>query len=366
MATRALLAFGQFRKKERIELSVVAQEAALDLELAETRDEALAWLEQHAPHALLVDDGAPETEAVCLQARAYAHQARTPIIALSRALDDLSFAQVFNWGGDDAVQLSTMWPLLSRVRLLPREDGPAALAEHGVAVVADTDRGRRVVRARVLHNAGWTIRFALTSEDVIKFAAAPETTLVVVDAELMGDAKLVAESARQHPKVTHVFLCSPRQLPEFTPDFAELSNAAVADSFSPPENVVFLANELARGGAGDKRQSRRLLYGTRVGFRGEGRDQDDYGFSYNVSAGGLYVRTLAPPTDSRVWLELRPPRCDRWVRLEGEVVWRRPFGPSDTATVPPGFGVQLSDATRSNMSSWLSGYREFQRALGVD
>jgi hypothetical protein len=67
-----------------------------------------------------------------------------------------------------------------------------------------------------------------------------------------------------------------------------------------------------------------------------------------------------------VWLELRPPRSDRWVRLEGEVVWRRPFGPAGNATVPPGFGVKLADATRSNMSTWLGGYREFHRTLGLD
>jgi hypothetical protein len=34
--------------------------------------------------------------------------------------------------------------------------------------------------------------------------------------------------------------------------------------------------------------------------------------------------------------------------------------------VPPGFGVKLADATRSNMSAWLGGYREFQRTLGLD
>jgi hypothetical protein len=128
---------------------------------------------------------------------------------------------------------------------------------------------------------------------------------------------------------------------------------------------VFLANELERGGAGDKRASRRLLYGTTVSFRGAGRDADEHGFSYNLSLGGLYVRTLAPPEDDLVWLEIRPPRSERRVRLEGRVVWRRKFGPSEGATVPPGFGVALTDATRRDLEAWEGGYRAFSEVLGL-
>jgi Tfp pilus assembly protein PilZ len=107
------------------------------------------------------------------------------------------------------------------------------------------------------------------------------------------------------------------------------------------------------------------LYGTKVAFRGEGRDVDDFGFSYNVSEGGLYVRTLAPPTEDQVWVELRPPRADRRVRLEGQVVWRRGFGPSGNATVPPGFGVRITDGTRRNMQAWIDGYKGFAAAMGL-
>jgi DNA-binding response OmpR family regulator len=348
-----------------MELNVVAHEASLGLTLVDSEQEALRWLDDKTPHALLVDDSAADTESVCLRARSHAHSAHTPIISLSRALDDLTFAEVFNWGGDDAVRLDTMWPLLSRLRLLPRDDATPASSDRGTAVVADPDKNRRVVRARALHNAGWSIRFALTAEDTARFARDEATTLLVLDAELEGGVDALLASARDRDQVSHVLLCAPKELSTLSASFADCDNAAVTDGFAPPENVVFIANELRRGGASDKRRSRRLLYGTRVGFRGEGREHDDFGFTYNVSAGGLYVRTLAPPTDDRVWIELRPPRTDRWVRLEGEVVWRRPFGPSDNATVPPGFGVKLADATRSNMSAWLGGYREFQRTLEV-
>jgi DNA-binding response OmpR family regulator len=366
MVERGLLAYGQFRKRERIELGVIAHEASLGLSVVDNERDALRWLEDTQPHALLVDDTAADAEAVCVRARSHAHSAHTPIISLSRALDDLTFAEVFNWGGDDAVRLDTMWPLLSRLRLLPREGLAPTTANLGTAVVADSDASRRVVRARALHNAGWSIRFALTARDAMDFARDEATTLLVLDAEIEGGVEAVRKTASECTGVSCVILCAPKALPALSASFTGCSNAAVTDGFAPPENVVFIANELRRGGASDQRQSRRLLYGTRVAFRGEGRDQDDFGFSYNVSAGGLYVRTLAPPVADRVWLELRPPRSDRWVRLEGEVVWRRPFGPASNATVPPGFGVKLADATRSNMSTWLGGYREFHRTLELD
>lgn len=363
MGDRVLLAFGQFRKREQIELSLIAQEAALELSVAESAERALELLDQKMPLALLVDDTADDSEGLCLRTRGHATQARTPIISLAREIDDLTFAEVFNWGGDDVVRLTSMWPLLSRLRLLPRQDAAPPSNNRGVAVVADPDRARRVIRARVLKNAGWAIRFAQSADELRAAAETADTTLMVVDADLEGAAEELRLTASAHPKVAHILLCPPRQIAEFTETLGLARNAVVADGFAPPENVIFLANEIERGGASDKRAHKRLLYGTRVRFRGEGRDVDDYGFSFNISAGGLYVRTLAPPKDDRVWIELKPPRCDRWVRLEGDVVWRRAFGPADNATVPPGFGVKLVDATRSSMQAWLTGYREFQQTM---
>ena len=58
-----------------------------------------------------------------------------------------------------------------------------------------------------------------------------------------------------------------------------------------------------------KANIRHLAIVHRFGFAG--RDADDRGFSYNLSLGGLYVRTLSPPEDDIVWVELRPPRSER-------------------------------------------------------
>jgi Tfp pilus assembly protein PilZ len=116
--------------------------------------------------------------------------------------------------------------------------------------------------------------------------------------------------------------------------------------------VLFLANELAAGSLANKRAAVRALHGTAVRFRPDGFEESEIGFTYNISTGGLYVRTLAPPSEDIVWLELLPPRSTRRVQLVGQVVWRRPFGPHKKATVPPGFGCRIIDAPRSSLDRW--------------
>jgi hypothetical protein len=106
------------------------------------------------------------------------------------------------------------------------------------------------------------------------------------------------------------------------------------------------------------------MYGTTVAFRGAGRERDDLGFTYNVSSGGIYVRTLAPPDEDETWIELRPPRSDRLVRLVAKIAWRRRFNHNENATVPPGFGAQIIDGARADLEAWNAGNAAMQAALG--
>jgi hypothetical protein len=143
----------------------------------------------------------------------------------------------------------------------------------------------------------------------------------------------------------------------------DLQGVAAVDGYAAPENVLFASNELRAGGV-NNRKSTRLLYGTTVAFRGAGRERDELGFTYNVSSGGLYVRTLAPPDDDETWLELRPPRSDRLVRLVVKIAWRRRFNHNENATVPPGFGAQIIDGARADIEAWNAGYAAMSAALG--
>src|SRR5690349_9503577 len=362
---RPLLVLGSYGREDRARLTAAAAQAAFAAEFIDNSRDASRWLDSHEPHAVLIDDG-DIAKNVCLEARAQAKHAQVPMLALNSGIDDLSFADAFSWGGDDAVERDDTQALVSRLRGLPQTPPGAPRNGRGVALIVDSDRAKRIVLGRVLRNAGYSIEFAVSDSDAVERAKETSPKLVIASSDVgESPASLLASARRAGATATWIVTCPPKDIGAARNDVEALGNATVMDGFAPAENVVFLANELERGGANDKRASRRLLYGTAVSFRGAGRDADDCGFSYNLSLGGLYVRTLSPPEDDIVWVELRPPRSERRVRLEGRVVWRRKFGPSEAATVPPGFGVALSDGSKRDMEAWDAGYRAFSEVLGL-
>lgn len=353
MGGKVLLAMGTFERWEREQLEHVTAETSFGLEVVEGRNEASEWLAQRSPDAMLLDIGTEAARSTCLEARSHTEHAHMPILSIARHIDDLTFADAFSWGVDDVVRSTKLHGLIPRLRALGT-DPRTPPNERGRGVIADPDRDRRIVLARVLRNAGYEVKFALTAEDAVAYAVGE--SFVVFNADLCDAPESLVE---QTESARWLFTVPPRQLQQFQKRIAGFSRAAVTDGYAPPENIVFHANEMSRGAGGDQRSSARWLYGTQVNFRGAGRDQDDHGYCYNISAQGLYVRTLAPPTTDIVWLELKPPRTDRLVRLEGEIVWRRSFGLAGGATVPPGFGAKIVDCTRTCGEQWKRGYEAF-------
>ena len=362
METREMLAFGRFRREERLALSVAAEQAAFTLQTAESPEEAGRWLESHDARAMLLDTEA--SEALAVQTRSSARHARLPMIALSREMSDLSFSDAFSWGADDLLPLASTRPLLNRLRTLPRDAGPLPASARGTALIAESDKTRRTVVGRVLRNAGYAVTFAVTKEDAARFAQQDDISLAVLNAELADDYPTTIREARDAGSKANFIVCAnPRGLKAVRAALEGMVGIGVIDAFAPPENVLFASNEL-KGGAVNNRRSPRILYGTTVAFRGAGREKDDYGFSYNISEHGLYVRTLAPPEDDEVWVEMLPPRSERRVRLVGKVAWRRRFNHNENATVPPGFGLSIVDGAKLDIQTWNDAYGAINQALG--
>jgi DNA-binding response OmpR family regulator len=357
-----LLAFGQFSDHDRSVVTTASLESASDLHFVGTMREAATWRASHAAYGMIVDMGSPDSESLALETRSESRLAQLPILAIAADGGELSFAEAYAWGADDVVRLERVRPLMTRLRSLPHEAPAEPKNGRGTALVADPDRSRRILLGRVLRNAGYTVDFAADAADAKERSRG--MTLVVVSSELGEAPRSIIEGAAGAHDATWIVTCPPRELGAQRAALSTLDNVAATDGYGPAENVLFLSNELSSGARANQRASQRLLYGTSVAFRGAGREEDDHGFCYNISEGGLYVRTLAPPEEELVWLELTPPRSERRVRLVGRVVWRRPFGPSENATVPPGFGVQIVDGAAADREAWLNGYRAFAEALG--
>jgi len=363
MESRALLALGKFRREERAALALAAEQAALELHAVDSSEEATDWLAKHDAHAALLEG--EHSESLAVEARSSTRHVRLPMLALSREVSDLAFTAAFSWGADDVLPFGASRPLLTRLRSLPRDQAELPKAGRGTALVAEADRTRRAVVARVLRNAGYSVTFAVSAQDAARFAERGDLILAVVNAELLPEARAVIERARAGGSSAKFILCgAPRELGRMMREtLAGLSGVAAVDGFAAPENVLFASNELGAGGV-NNRKNPRLLYGTTVAFRGAGREHDDLGFTYNVSAGGLYVRTLAPPEDDETWSEVLPPLTDRWVRLVVKVAWRRRFNYNESATVPPGFGAEIIDGASADLQAWNAGYVAVSAALG--
>jgi Tfp pilus assembly protein PilZ len=318
------------------------------------------------PVAILVRPDAPGAEQAYAHLRGQARFAQVPLFGVPEERNDLAFTEVFSWGGDDLVSLSSPQALARRLRPLVARGAAASgewRAAQGMAIVAGEDARWRSVMGRALHNGGFLVRFVTSADDLEKEATAEGVRLVVAVEDLGAVAAVTAARGRGS-EAAWVVVAPPKKMAATHAAVAALSRVSVADGYAPPENVLFLSNELLNQRGVDKRASPRLLYGTAVAFRAAGRDEDEIGFSYNINAGGVYVRTLAPLEPGQdVWLEMWPPRSERRVRLSGKVAWRRAYGPQERATVPAGFGVQITDGLGGDLDRWRAGYDAFAESL---
>lgn len=357
-----VLLCGRFASDEIALIAGAAREAACDLAQAEHVDQALDWLEAHEARGLLC--GFDVLEPLALKARCQERFSRLPILSVRNAPTDLDYVAAFTAGADDVTPTAPLRSLTAHLRALPADPPAPPANSRGHALVAEADQARRVAVARVLRNAGFAVNFAVCQVDAVALAGDPELTLVVVAEDILDSSREFAERVRGASSRTSVLVsCAPKRIKEQRQKLSGLVGTAATDSYAAPENVLFAANELTMGRTSG-RASPRIVFGTVVAFRAAGRASDECGFTYNISDRGVYVRTTVPLQEEEVWLELRPPRTDRFVRLVGRVAWRRTFKHNENATVPPGFGVQITDGARQDLQLWTEGYNQLLEALG--
>jgi hypothetical protein len=357
-----VLLFGRHGPRAVASIVGAAREARLETKVESNLRDFDARLHHSRPVAVVVDGAARDTADACRRVRQDPRLAGVPILGTADTVRDLGFEQLFGWGGDDLTVHGEPEAITRRLRALAPAADLAPGSRRGLAVVADLDRRSRLLVGRTLRNAGLGVTFALDVEELIRKASSPDVVAVVQAASLDAAAGESAAYRARRVGVTPPWVVTtpPRDAGALRARTAALANVAVHDSYGSPENVLFLLNELGRGALPDGRASARVLYGTTVRFRAAGSEVDEVGFSYNISARGIFVRTLAPPPPkTELWIELRPPRCDRLVRLEGQVVWLRRFGPNDRATVPAGFAIETIHGSARDVECYASSYAAY-------
>lgn len=228
-------------------------------------------------------------------------------------------------------------------------------------IVAEAEPQRADVFGRVFVNAGYDIKYAVDDRSVLSYEREDSSLVIVLNAKLGEPRSLIERARAAGSRAVWVVNTSRAELEVLTHELADFEGVAVIARDAPPTDALFFANELRLPPGARQRKAERRLYGTEVRFRDVGRSEDDFGFSYNISASGIYVRTLASPAANRIWLEIRPPGSQAWAVLEVDVVWRRRFGSESAAAVPPGFGARIHGGLGQSLILWKRAVRDFSR-----
>jgi hypothetical protein len=351
-----LLVLGQLRAEDRAIVAAAAQRIDAELKATISSKAALEAAQTRPPLLLLVETAAAGADALCNGVRSTERARATPIIGLPRELNDRAFSRAFDWGVDDLVELGDWDALERRLSSVRSQQGSQRVLDLGEALVADHDQARCSVVGRVLSGAGYKVRYALDPLSLQYHARNAAIRLIVANPSV-GDVWNVMMDSRKSGDAgpAWVIAVPPEEVEHWANRIGDVERVGVINALGPPENVVFFSNGLLTKRTEEARGAGRNLYGTTVAFRPVGASKDDYGFTYNVSRRGVYVRSLLSLPDDDIWIDVRPPRANRYVRLLGRIAWRKALGATLGRGTPPGFAIEIVDGLARDMELWATG-----------
>jgi hypothetical protein len=357
---RTLAVYGSFAEVEARTLRAAASALGLEARFFDNPASIVTELEWRLPLAVVIGVEHEGGLEVLAHLRGRVRYAATPLLGAMAERTDFAFGILYDRGGDDLVSGRSLRALVSRLRpLIQSAPNTAPVRSLGFAVVATSDLRWRNIVARTLSNVGIEARIVGNGSDAADAACgAPLFVLASDDLPPEGAVSALARARSRGSTAPWVVAAPTKRTAALRESLKAHKHVRVVETFAPPDNLLFTANELRGPPLADHRASPRVLFGTAIAFRVAGGAEDDVGFTYNVSVGGVFVRTLAPlDAGQEVWLELWPPCTERTVRVVGQVAWRRSFGPHESATVPPGFGVRLTGGLSGDLERWEAGCR---------
>ena len=109
----------------------------------------------------------------------------------------------------------------------------------------------------------------------------------------------------------------------------------------PIEEILFRINRILHPGKEAIRVNPRVAENILVRYQ---IDESLFtGYSFNISTGGVFIRTVVPPPENtRLELSFSLPRGSKPIRTAGTVVWRSEYRPDAPMAYPPGIGVKFT------------------------
>jgi hypothetical protein len=312
-------------------------------------DEALTMLaaKRVRPKGVLIHEDVDDKARFVAWLREQAGLFDVPVVVLMPGMTDCEYAfmDAKQCGADDAVlawdQQGIVRRLLALNAYVPG-DNPAAV--RGTALVAHTDEQTRRHAGWILRRAGFDLAFAESRAELARTAQGTDPVLAVVSAALLESdpSRQVVAELRAEMGQSHLPLVIVADDPVRAAVWQGAPRTAAVTGGSW-DHLLFQVNELTRPPAAELRATPRLFLSAFCSFRRITEMSSTHALTYNVSEGGLYIRTLdPPPPGSVVCIDLRLPRTGNLVvTLRAKVVWVQKPVHGCAGPTPLGFGVQI-------------------------
>ncbi len=344
-----VVAIGPFENRELETLQIAAGECDLNLRAFDKPAEAAALIlgSHEAPSGLFAARMRTIT-ALSTWVRESPSLLNVPIVAMLDRATEGQFREAFAAGADDALLGADFGSLRQRLQTLSAHrpvQRPEAV--RGIAMVTMPDGPLRRWVGRSLRQAGFELLFANDALEMRDVNLCVPTLIVT--------SRATVQRAAASERISGIFWDA--RIPKLV-----LADDAWEHAGDTKAKLLFFADDAAKSAtATEFRRSERALYESICAFRAAGVMQPAYGLTHNISADGLFVRTLsAPALGDELWIELRT-ISGVPVHLRGRVMWRRDASRA-SATKPAGFGFHI-DASQTpvlDLQDWQAAYESLK------
>ncbi len=287
-----------------------------------------------------------------------------PMIGVVRAPRREALHAAFALGVDDYVPEDALFALGPKLHGLLRGGAVPPRAHAACVVVADPRRDRRAQLARQVRRLGLDVHFADNHLDV---GARAGVRLVVAAADLPSVGALECMRAyRRRTGRTDTPWIIVGELREHARMRSQLIGEPDVAWFpvgDDPAQIVSVANRLLRRDAPSLRRSARLpLLAPALVELEEGSAAPLWSCTYNLSLGGVFLRTLAPPAvGTSLSVSFVVGDGGDALTLPGCAVWRVEHGGG--VGHPPGVGVRFEESIPESMRDALHrGYAQLSKS----
>jgi uncharacterized protein (TIGR02266 family) len=351
----------------RVMVGQMISDAGCEPVLASSATEAIGRLATLQPLAAFIDLYMPDShgDECCKIIKSNEELSEVPVVLMTASNAEVEVQRAFLAGADDFLpkpvrpyQLAAKLKAVRDGHRRPIRETPDTPIRR--VLVADHDGFFRTLVGNLLERAGYDVVYAESGLTALRLLlqGRPKVDLSVLDMAMPGFAGIeLLRKIRAVPQLAKlaVFATLSTEKANILEELYTLEAAYVIQKTALNlEEILRKANQLLFRGR-ESRMLKRVRFYRLCDFRYSGDGDWLTGFIFNLSNGGIALRTLtALPlgTVGEVRFNLTPQlKCE----VKATVAWANEFNPRDTSSFPYGMGMQFTEIMPES-EEWISAF----------